>query len=787
MATLIRRNALALTAVFLSLVLMLIILLILTVARGNLENKIQTELHTGFRVFSSLLEDRSEQLASHVKLLASDLRFQQSIAKHAITRNDQEIMRWLRLHQESVKADLALLVDSQGRTLPADPVTLLPNSLLSQLTQGMSSETAVVTAVNGRLYQMVFAPLQHERWRAWVGIGFELNQPFLQRVSAAAGMHLSLMLQQENQVHWLSTLPVQLLTAGAPDSMPGTLDEMIQNLESYKWQSLSQPQHQSADTVLWPVISVSAADEYQSFATLRRLLLASGLLSLILTAVVTLWLRRRLDQTLETFAAAAQHIAQGNYRKPVDLSSSSVRWLESALNKIQRSIQEREHHLNFHVRHDPLTGLPNKHHLEARVGAKLNADNEEKPLLLLIIQIRRLTQLRHIYERSVVDSLIKAVATRAKALMAEGDVIGRLEDDQFLLYLDDFQEAQLATLRRQLINLFRRPLVIEHAEFHLDVTVGAVFSFWEGLDYTDLLRRGKLALEQANRNQSSFELYRKGQDDVHLRRARITYSIPGAVQDNEFQLVYQPQLNLKHGAVQRVEALLRWPNSKLGNLSPAEFIPLAERTGQIGAITCWIISSVARQLTLWRQEGLGLEVSINLSAHDLIKDDVILHLTDCLTGACLNPALFTLEVTESTMIQQPDKTIQTLRGLQEQGFKLAMDDFGTGFSSLSQIKALPLQELKIDQSFVLNVAHDKEDQTIVRAAIEMAHTLGLEVIAEGVENSSSLEMLRALGCDGIQGNYLAKPMKQEELTSWLLALSHDKNLKDGPVAWAGIA
>lgn len=196
-----------------------------------------------------------------------------------------------------------------------------------------------------------------------------------------------------------------------------------------------------------------------------------------------------------------------------------------------------------------------------------------------------------------------------------------------------------------------------------------------------------------------------------------------------------------------------------------------------------MISSVIEQLTRWRQKGLYLDVSINLSTHDLVKDEVIQHLERSLDMAALHPSDFTLEVTESAMIQQPEKTFRTLQYLHEQGFKLAMDDFGTGFSSLSQIKALPLDELKIDKSFVVNLDHDSDDQSIVRAAIHMAHTLGLEVVAEGVENSESLNLLASLGCDGIQGNLLAPPMISDELENWIPRSR--RHLSRGTEAWAG--
>lgn len=772
MAKLIRRNALATTVAVFGLALGLLVLLILSLAHRNIVNKVEEDLTTGIRVFERLLEDRNDQLASHVRLLADDLRFQQAIAKHALTRNDQDVLRWLQVHQNSTNADVGWLVDMDGRTLPAIRSDFQPSELVSRLaaTPG-EQEVRLLINLDGRSYQVVFAPLQRGNWRAWVGIGFELDEAFLDVVRSASGADVSLLTKHGSEASWLSTLPPQLRTQ---PGLGSSVAELSQALQQEGWQSRSLLL-ESVNGSISPVVSTSITDEYQNFATLRRLLVSGALLGLILVALTTLWLRRELDKALQSFAAAVQNIAQGEYNKPVTLAPGKRSgWIESALSKVQRAVQEREHRFNFHVRHDPVTGLPNKHYVETQIRARL-AEEEERPLLMLIVQVRRLNQLRHIYGTDLGEELIKRTAIRSQALLAANDIIGRLEDDQFLLYLDSFREEQLSILRQQLANLYRRPIVIEQTELHLDVAVGAVLSFGKSLDYPDLLRRCKLALSYANSKQSAFELYRKGQDDIHLRRARISYSIPRAVLDNEFTLVYQPQLNLKHNRVERVEALLRWQSSKLGALSPGEFIPLAERSGQIGTISCWLISSVVEQLKRWQQEGLFLNVSINLSAHDLVKDEVIQHLARSLEMAALPPSSLTLEVTESTMIQQPEKTILTLQHLHQQGFKLAMDDFGTGFSSLSQIKALPLQELKIDKSFVLNLDRDRDDQSIVRAAIHMAHRLGLEVVAEGVENPESLNLLQSLSCDGIQGNLLARPMKNDELESWLL-----KHERHGP-------
>lgn len=764
MPQLTRRNTLIAILTLVGLALVLLILLILSFAQYSIVNKTQDELRTGIRVFSRVLEDRNEQLASHVRLLAGDLRFQQAIAKHALTHNDAAILHWLQVHQNTTSADLSMLVDMQGRNLANAQSTEFGQTLVSALAlHAHDEEVNFLINLDGRPYQMVFAPLQRGQWRAWVGMGFELDEAFLERVRSAAGMDVSILIKQGEQARWFSTLPPHLLSSAKAGNFAETL-------EAEGWQSL-RTNFPAENGEIWSVVSTSVSDEYQAFATFRQLLLAAALLCLGLVVTGALWLRREMDHALQSFGSALQQLARDELGKPLIEAAKVPHWLRSTTAKFQRALQERERRFAFRVRHDPVTGLPNRQRVEALVRDKLSANQGRNSFLMILLQLRRLGQLRHIHGGDVSDEIVKMAASRAEALLASGDIIGRLEDDQLLLYFDTFHKEQLVALPQQILNLYRRPVIIDQLEFHLDVGIGAVLSFGRKLDYSDLVRRCRLALAAANNKQSHFELYRKGQDDLHLRRANISYSIPNALRDNEFTLVYQPQFNLKSSKVERVEALLRWHSSRLGILGPDEFIPLAERSGQIAEISGWLISAVANQLEHWRRAGLAFDVSINLSAHDLLHEEVIQHLTRSFDLAAVPASRITLEVTESSMIQQLDAAVHSLRHLHEQGFKLAMDDFGTGFSSLSQIKSLPVQEVKIDRSFVQHLDRDREDRGIVSAAIQMAHTLGLEVIAEGVENSRSLEVLYSLGCDAVQGNYLACPMSSSELEKWIAAVT----------------
>lgn len=288
-----------------------------------------------------------------------------------------------------------------------------------------------------------------------------------------------------------------------------------------------------------------------------------------------------------------------------------------------------------------------------------------------------------------------------------------------------------------------------------------------GNDYADLVRRANIALSQTFINRSRFEIYQSGQDALHLRKLQIIHALQGAVTNNEFVVLLQPQLELSKSAIVRAEALLRWHEPTLGQVQPDEFIPLAERAGHIPVITAWLLERVTEQLAHWRQKDINVAISVNVSAQDLLKASFVEHLEKCLHRTGVDSAALVLEVTETAMVEHPQKVIKHLRRIHELGVAIAMDDFGTGFSSLSQLKSLPIHELKIDKAFILNLDKDDDDQKIVQAAIDMAHNLDLQVVAEGVENKPSLVMLESMGCDVVQGNYIGKPMTIEDFEGWV--------------------
>jgi EAL domain-containing protein (putative c-di-GMP-specific phosphodiesterase class I) len=273
----------------------------------------------------------------------------------------------------------------------------------------------------------------------------------------------------------------------------------------------------------------------------------------------------------------------------------------------------------------------------------------------------------------------------------------------------------------------------------------------------------------AKRTRSGFAVYQTGQDEQIAEHLSLMSEMRRAVENDELVLHYQPKMSLASGSVQHVEALVRWNHPKRGLLAPIHFIPFAEQTGYVKMITNWVLNKAIAQCATWESLGLSMQIAVNVSVRDLVQPELPQTISAYLSEYGVSPDKLWIEITESALMDDPAKAIATLHKLSANGIHLSIDDFGTGYSSLSYLKRMPVHELKIDKSFVLGMAHDLEDETIVRSTIDLGHNMGLKVVAEGVESLAVMDRLRHLGCDMVQGYFLAKGLEPAELLEWLAA------------------
>lgn len=741
------------------------IIAVIRATDDNVRAIVAEELAVAERVLSDQLAENRRQLADRAVLLASDFAFKRAIA----TGESDTIISVLANHGERIAADMVLLLSRDGDVLISSH-ELGEDTLAREVTRldGSPSESVVVS--QGALYQLVTVPVLAPDFIARVGLGFEIDRDLLDRLKGTARADITLFFATPANHYRISTLADEF-TAGNHVRSQVPAASTLAQLDQHNW--LSKPITLFGDTAdpIDGLVSLSLDAALGSYKPLRVQMVAVGALALAIAAVLAALLGRSITRPISALAKAATSISQGNYGVQLRLDDDSeFGILSTAFNQMQGAIALREEQIRHQASHDQLTGLLNRNQALATIESQLNTV-DVKQFGLCLVELANLPALRDLYGNDCSDQLLNMAAHRIAASLT-GDLVARFGDFQLLVFFPSPAADTLAQKAEALHALMAEPFAYQAISIRLDIGLGMVTAPDQGKNRDDLVRRLLMALAASRHTQNLFSRYQSGDDERHLRQIRTTHKLLQAIGGSDFRLFYQPKFDLHENRVSQVEALIRWIDPQMGFMAPDEFIPLAERSGNITLITRWVVAEGLKALADWRDRGIDLGMSLNLSAIDLLDGNFISWLLDAVAASGLNPQLVTLEVTESIVMTDLNTALAHLKQLRAVGLVLSMDDFGTGFSSLAQLRNLPVHEIKIDKSFVQTLVEDCDNQLIVGATISLAHQLGLKVVAEGVENLDSALLLRQLGCDLIQGYYLGKPMPSAEFERWLAAADH---------------
>jgi diguanylate cyclase (GGDEF)-like protein len=436
-----------------------------------------------------------------------------------------------------------------------------------------------------------------------------------------------------------------------------------------------------------------------------------------------------------------------------------------ASTRLRRQAAENEHL----ALHDPLTGLPNRTLFHDRSEQAIRtARRGEGKVALLILDLDRFKEVNDTLGHHNGDLLLKEIGPRLRGALRESDSIARLGGDEFGVLLPEVdRDDDALAVADKIRDALNAPVVINGVGLDVAATVGIALFPEHGEDVETLLQRADVAMYVAKDDHSGRELYRPERDEYSPARLSLVADLRRAIDQHELVLHYQPQAELPSGHVDSVEALVRWQHPERGLLFPDEFVPLAERTGLIKDLTVAVLDASLRQLRDWQEEGLELRVSVNLSARDLLDVELPETVARLLERYAIPPRRLELEITESVILADPMRARLVLNRLSEMGVDLAIDDFGSGYSSLAYLKRLPVRQIKIDRSFVMNMERDDNDAVIVRSTIDLGRNLGLLVVAEGVESEAIWSDLARLDCDLAQGYYLSRPIPAELLAEWI--------------------
>ncbi|MBI3810613.1 MAG: EAL domain-containing protein [Nitrospirae bacterium] len=460
---------------------------------------------------------------------------------------------------------------------------------------------------------------------------------------------------------------------------------------------------------------------------------------------------------------ANDYIMKGNLKRLLPAVDRELK--EAAGRREHRQAEETIRYLAYY---DSLTGLPNRASLLDKLHQVISdSQRDGKSVAILLMDLDHFKEVNDTLGHHRGDRLLQQVGSRLQASLRPSDVVARLGGDEFVVMLPFSGSGDAVLVAQKVMTALEPPFIIEGLPVAVEASIGIAIYPDHGATPDDLMQRADVAMYAAKQSGSGVIIYNAEHDRHSPRRLALMGELRQAIEQNQLFLHYQPKIDLKTRRVIGVEALVRWKHPEHGFIPPDEFIPPAERTGLIKPLTLWIFNKAQRQCLACRREGIPLTMAVNLSARNLLDPhlpDQFVKLLRASSGASEG---LELEITESAIMADPARALESITRLRALGIRFSIDDFGIGYSSLAYLKKLPVDSIKIDKSFVINMAKNQNDTVIVRSTIDLAHNLGLKVIAEGVENQDIWDRLSALGCDEAQGYYMGRPMPAEDLTRWL--------------------
>ncbi len=734
----------------------------------NAEESLAAELQTGERVLRRLLDQRAGKLRDAAELLAKDYGFRSTVGLSLAESDTVETIKDALVNQgERVGASVVAYFDDQQHLVAATrDGSASFGTALRQLIQ--SNEGAALAVQGSHVYQVVAVQVRTPAPVGWVLMAFALDREVLDDLKALSELQ-SVVLLQSPAKPWLSI--VDNLEDGAAVALRAGLGreapmDGVFELAGERMRARFVPLiggEQPLGVLLLRSLDAALAPYQQ----LQLVLLGLTLLGVAVFALVSVLMARGISNPITALSASARRLESGDYDTPVPSTSNldEVRKLALALENMREGIRRRDALVNNLAYVDQLTLLPNR----ARFAEFLQHHliNSDTPGAVLMLDLDRFKHVNDVLGHEVGDRLLQSVAERLQALCAPAhSVLARLSGDEFAVLLAHTDAHAASEAALAILKDFERPLQIDNETIDLGAGIGIALFPEHGADVNLLLGRAELAMYAAKTRQCGSLIYHAQLDAGSQESLSLLTELRHAVEGDELRMFLQPKIDLAQGRVVGAEALVRWQHPTRGLVPPMQFIPFAEQTGFIRLLSAWVLASAAKFARQAADAGLTLRLSVNLSTRDLMDQDLPGKIEAMMAPLQVPAASLCLEITESAIMDDPERALSTLEHLHAMGFKLSIDDFGTGYSSLAYLKRLPVDELKIDKSFVMAMERDLDDARIVRSTIELAHNLGLTVVAEGLETIKAWAMLARLGCDEGQGYYICKPMPQEQFIAW---------------------
>ena len=734
--------------------------------------KIEDELGVGARVFERVLRQNAESESQAASLLVADFAFREAVA----TGDVPTVASALENHGARIHAGAVLFVNLKGEVVadtlrPGAPTRRFENAAL--INQARADGNAVaIGLLDERACQLVSVPVRAPVTIGWIIVCYPIDGALANDLRTLTGLNISFALESAH--HW--RLLATTLPANDARDLPLQLPDYAQALDTHQL-ALADGEQQlrvlslggQPDEQVVAVLQRPIADALAGFRMLRTTLIALGILSLALSIAGSIGIALGITRPIELLLAAVRRIRKGDYSAPIAIRrNDEIGALAQGLEHMRSGIAEREQQILKLAYEDPLTKLPNR----SRFGEALResiaaARSSNQSLAILVMDLDRFKFINDTLGHGVGDHVLQEVGRRLQAMAGSAGCVARMGGDEYALLVPAVGALEVIGLAQHILAMLEQPIMFHGQPLDVGASIGIACFPLHAPEAETLLRNADIAMYVAKRSRSGYVVFDPKFDNSQQQHLSLLSELRSAVEHGELRLYYQPKVTLANSAVTAAEALLRWVHPTRGMVPPGMFIPFAEHTGYIKVLTQWVLEEAIRQCAVWQQEGLRIQVSVNISARDLMSRDLPEYITNLLQRFDVPASALCLEITESGFMEDPGHALRVLERLSAVGLGLSIDDYGTGYSSLSYLMKLPVSELKIDRSFVSKMNGDEDLTTIVRSTIELGHSLGLTVVAEGVEDPEGFALLQELRCDSAQGYYMSPPLPADDFRAWL--------------------